>query len=69
MATLTKKEVMRRRYLTEKLKKGTITYEEAVELHNILEKEKKIAEEQRDFLALIAVVLLLGMVAAYLSGK
>jgi hypothetical protein len=67
MTELTREEVIRRRMLTEKLKKGTLTYEEALELNKILEKEKKIAEEQRDFLALVAILLLLGMLAAYFS--
>jgi len=69
MTKLTDYEIRRRRELTEKLQNGTITYEEAIELNKILEKEKKIAEEERDFLALIAILLLLGMLSAYFSKK
>jgi len=69
MTRLTEEEIQRRRYLTKKLQEGTITYEEAIELNHILEKEKKIAEEERDTLALIAILLLIGMLAAYFNSK
>ncbi|KUH34234.1 hypothetical protein APY94_02880 [Thermococcus celericrescens] len=69
MTKLTQEEVQRRRELTEKLQKGTLTPEEAQELIEILEKEKKIAEEERDFAALVAIFLLLALIAMYLNKK
>ena len=69
MTKLTPEEVQRRRKLTDKLEKGTLTPEEAQELMEILEKEKKIAEEERDFAALVAIFLLLALIAMYLNKK
>ena len=68
MTELTPEEIYRRRELTAKLQAGTITREEAVELARILEKEKKIAEEQKDFNALLAIIFFLGLLYA-LSKK
>lgn len=59
--------VERRRYLTQKLKAGTITHDEAVELNEILEKELEEAKVMNDVLAIVAILLLLGLVAAFLS--
>ena len=67
--TLSDYEIQRRRELTQKLYDNTITPNEAQELTNILEKEKKIAEERNEFLALVGIVLLLGMAAYFLSQK
>lgn len=67
--TLTEYEIHRRRELTQKLYDNTITPDEAQELTKILEKEKKIAEERNEFLALVGIVLLLGMAAYFLSKK
>ncbi|BAD85562.1 hypothetical protein TK1373 [Thermococcus kodakarensis KOD1] len=69
MTKLTLEEVQRRRELTEKLRAGTITRDEAIELAQILEKEKKIAEEQKDFNALLAIILLLGLLYALTKEK
>jgi len=66
---LTDYEIQRRRELTQKLYDNTITPEEAQELTKILEKEKKIAEERNEFLALVGIVFLLGMAAYFLSKK
>ena len=63
------KMIQRRRELTAKLQAGTITREEAIELAQILEKEKKLAEEQKDFNALLAIIFFLGLLAMYLNKK
>jgi LPXTG-motif cell wall-anchored protein len=69
MITLTDEEIQRRRYLTEKVYNNTLTPEEAKELINILEKEKKLAEEKNEILALIGIVFLIGMAMYFLSKK
>lgn len=70
MAKLTPEEVQRRRELTKKLRQGTLTYEEAVELNQILEKELEIAKEENDQLAIIAILLFLALLASILTkGK
>jgi len=66
---LTDEEIQRRRYLTEKVYNNTLTPEEAEELINILEKEKKLAEEKNEILALIGIVFLIGMAMYFLSKK
>ena len=63
------KMIQRRRELTAKLQAGTITKEEAVELIQILEKEKKLAEEQKDFNALLAIIFFLGLLYALTKEK
>jgi len=69
MTKLTPEEVQRRRELTRKLREGTLTTKEAIELAKILEKEKKIAEEERDFAALLAIIFFLGLLASLAERK
>jgi len=69
MTKLTPEEVQRRRELTKKLREGTLTTKEAIELAKILEKEKKIAEEERDFAALLAIIFFLGLLASLAERK
>ncbi len=61
--------IQRRRELTAKLQAGTISKEEAIELAQILEQEKKLAEEQKDFNALLAIIFFLGLLYALTNKK
>ncbi len=63
------KMIQRRRELTAKLQAGTISKEEAIELAQILEQEKKLAEEQKDFNALLAIIFFLGLLYALTNKK
>jgi len=60
--------VRRRLELTEKLEKGTITKEEAEELKNILHKELEEAQAMNNLIAALAIILLLGLVIAFLKS-
>ncbi|MEM3714672.1 MAG: hypothetical protein QXF82_06970 [Nitrososphaeria archaeon] len=64
---LTPEELRRRKELTLKLDAKTITPDEAKELQNILEKELAEAQAANNVLALLAILLLLGLVVAALS--
>jgi len=64
---LTAYELRRRRELTSKLDARTITPEEAKELRDILEKELAEARAMGNFLAVLAILFLLGLVIAVLS--
>ncbi|KAG2479241.1 MAG: hypothetical protein NPMRTH1_50016 [Nitrosopumilales archaeon] len=69
MSDLTPQEVLRRVELTEKLKTKVLNPNEADELNGILEKEKKKASTGGDFLAFLAILFLIGLVADYLSNN
>jgi len=64
---LTPYEVQRRRQLTEKLEARTIDPDEAKELHDILNKELQEARATGNFLAVLMILFLLGLVIAFLS--
>jgi hypothetical protein len=67
MIELTPKEINRREELTFKLRDGKITYEEAEELKQILEREKEKAISLNDIVALIAIGFFLAAVIGFLS--
>ena len=64
---LTPNELSRRVELTSKLDAKTIKPDEAIELRDILEKELAEARAIGNFLAVLAILFLLGMVIAILS--
>jgi hypothetical protein len=55
-----------RQKLTQKLRDETITPDEAIKLKTILEKEKEQANAANDFLAILAIIGLLSLLAAVL---
>lgn len=65
---LTAAEIERRKYLVEKLKTKVLTPVEADELRQLLEREKQEASEAGNFLVVLGLLLLLGLVIAYLAG-
>ena len=67
MNDLTPQEVLRRVELTEKLKTKVLDVNEANELNDILEKEKKKASTGGDWFTFLAILFLIGLVASYLS--
>lgn len=69
MTRLTSEEIQKRREFTDKLKYKTITTNEAQELKKILEKEKKQAESSDDWVVLLGILLLLGLVLAFIGKK
>ncbi|MBA7614178.1 hypothetical protein ES703_21441 [subsurface metagenome] len=64
---LTPDELRLRRELTVKLDAETISPNEARQLRNILNKELEEAREEKDFLAILAILFLLGLVLAIIS--
>jgi hypothetical protein len=64
---LTPNELRRRAELTSRLDARTITPDEARELRDILEKELEEARAIGNFLAVLAILILLGLVIAILS--
>lgn len=63
---LSSKEVQRRRALISKLKEETMSYEEALELICLLEKEKSlILEEEGDCMIVFAILSLISYVNEY----
>jgi hypothetical protein len=64
---LTPKEIRLRRELTERLDSGTITPEDAKILHSILQKELTEARDAGNILAVLLILLLIGLVVAFLS--
>ena len=67
MNRLTEEEIRQRQQLTLRLKDGSLTNDEAQQLREILEKEKIIAQETHDLIALGAIIFLLGAVIYFLS--
>lgn len=65
---LTPDEIQRRRRLTSKLDRKIITPDEAKELHEILKKELEEARATGDFLAILAILFLLGLLIAIIVG-
>ena len=64
---LTSDEIRQRRELTEKLDAKTITSDDAKTLHDILQKELIEATATNNILAFFAILLLIGLVIAFLS--
>ena len=64
---LTAEELQLRKELTIKLERKTITPDEARQLHDILNKELEEASKTNEFLAILAILFLLGLVVAILS--
>ena len=60
MTRLTDDEIRKRQELTLKLRERTLNKEEGQQLREILEKEKIIAQETNDVIALGAIIFLLG---------
>lgn len=71
MVKLSQAEIQRRSYLVQKFRTGYLDPEEAEELKHLLEKEKDelMSSETKDLLLLLGVILLLGLVVAYLGNK
>lgn len=57
----------RRDYLLDKLRAKTLDEEEAIELRMMLENEKKNAISIGDIAVVLAIAILLGLLADYLS--
>lgn len=64
---LTPEEIRLRREFTERLNSGTITTRDAKTLHDILQKELAEARAAGNILAVLLILLLLGLVIAFLS--
>jgi hypothetical protein len=62
-------QISRRDYLLDRLRDKTIERDEAIELKNILEKEKSEAINVGDIAVIIGLTILLGLVLEYLSKK
>jgi hypothetical protein len=69
MTNLTAQEIVRREDLLIKFKEERISQEEAIELRNLLEREKQEAAEAGEFVVFLGIVLLLGLVIAFVSGE
>jgi hypothetical protein len=73
LTTLTSKEIERKRLLVSKFKEDTINHIEIQELMAILEKEKHIAEEEReeggDGMLVFAISSLLSHLSEYLKSQ
>ena len=67
MVNLTPEEQYRRKELTEKLETRTLNVQEAEELRQLLEKEKKQATSTGDVVTVIAIAILIGLVVGHLS--
>lgn len=65
---LTANEIKRRRELTSKLDRKIIAHHEAKELHDILNKELEEARATGNFLAMLAILFLLGLLIAIIAG-
>ena len=61
--------VNRRSELISKWQKDNLTYQEAKELKELLEKEKKKAKDDGDKVTTVAIGFLLGMVVGYLANE
>ena len=62
-------ELQRKKKLQEKLRMRVLTVNEANELRQILEKEKQHATSTSDWKTALGVILLLGIVVAFLKEK
>jgi hypothetical protein len=73
ITSLTSKEIERKRLLVSKFKVDTISYVEIQELMAILEKEKQIAEEERekggDGMLVFAISSLISHLSEYLKSQ
>lgn len=63
----TSDDISRREYLLDRLRDKSITWDQAIELRNILEDEKQKAFKLGDVAVLVGVLILLGLVLDYLS--
>ena len=66
MVSLTPEQIKRRQELTQKLRDRTLMQYEAEELRQLLEIERTQASSLGDFLGVLAVVVLIGLVLDYL---
>jgi hypothetical protein len=62
-------EISRREYLLDRLRDGSIERNDALELKNILEKEKTEAIHVGDIAVIFGIAILLGLVIEQLSKK
>lgn len=62
-------EISRREYLLDRLRDGSIERKDALELKNILEKEKTEAIRVGDIAVIFGIAILLGLVIEQLSKK
>jgi hypothetical protein len=67
LTDLTRQEIRRREELTFKLRDKTLSYEEALELQRILEKEREKAISLNDLMALVAIGFFTTALIAFLS--
>jgi len=67
--TLTPQQIQRKNELTQKLQTTVISPPEASELKIILEQEKKDAVSLGDIAKAIGLILLIGLVVAYLTDN
>lgn len=66
---LTEYEIGRREEPLRKFKEDNISEAQAIELRNLLEKEKREASEAGEFVVFLGIVFILGLVIAFLSGE
>ncbi len=69
MTELNSNEVQRKQELQGKLQTRVLTVNEANELSQILEKEKQPATSSGDWKTALGIILLLGLVYAFLKDK
>ena len=69
MVDLTPYERQRKQELQEKLQSRVLTINEANELRGILEKERSLATSSGDWKTALGIILLLGLVYAFLKDK
>lgn len=69
MADLSPYELRRKKELQKKLQMRVLTANEAIELSQILEKEKLQATSTGDWKVALGIILLLGIVYAFLRDK
>ncbi|MGH9877855.1 MAG: hypothetical protein ACRD5H_09470, partial [Nitrososphaerales archaeon] len=67
MTQLTPYEIDRRKLLVEKLKSRILTPAEGEELRQLLEKEKQEASQAGNFLVVLGLLFLLGLLISYLG--
>jgi hypothetical protein len=71
MVKLSQAEIQRRTYLVQRFRTGYLEPDQAEELKQLLEKEKDelMSSDTKDLLLLLGVILLLGLVVAFLGNK
>ncbi len=66
---LSQQEIQRRRQLTRLFSDDRINPAQAQELRDLLEREKSEAAQQGNFLALLAIAFLIGLVVGYIASQ